>query len=114
MPIYEVSGVQYSGKWNLQAQAQAEAARKWPEPPGPTFKVYVWGFNYGGALGVGNTTNYSSPVQVGALTDWASVAVGGGKSCLAIKFDGSLYAWGQNSSGELGVGNTTIILLRYK
>ena len=44
MPIYEVSGVQYSGKWNLQAQAQAEAARKWPEPPGPTFKVYVWGF----------------------------------------------------------------------
>jgi alpha-tubulin suppressor-like RCC1 family protein len=29
-----------------------------------------WGYNFNGRLGVGNTTNYSSPVQIGALTTW--------------------------------------------
>jgi alpha-tubulin suppressor-like RCC1 family protein len=36
--------------------------------------LWSWGWNdYGGRLGQGNTTDRSSPVQVGALTDWLSV-----------------------------------------
>jgi len=52
-------------------------------------------------LGAADTTNRSSPTQVGALTDWEKLAVGA-KSGLAIKTDGSLWAWGANAFGETG------------
>ena len=67
------SGVQYSGKWTKSQQMQAIAAGTWPEPP-VIGKLYAWGYNNFGTLGQGNTTNYSSPVQVGALTTWSNVA----------------------------------------
>ncbi len=44
-------------------------------------------------------------MQVGTLTTWASV-IGGAFHTLAIKTDGTLWAWGENSSGPLGLGNT--------
>ena len=52
-------------------------------------------------LGAADTTNRSSPTQVGALTDWEKLAVGA-KSGLAIKTDGALWAWGSNVFGETG------------
>jgi len=57
-------------------------------------------------LGLGNTTYYSSPKQVGALTNWSSTA-SGGTSTLAITTNGFLWSWGGNSIGQLGLGNTT-------
>ena len=48
----------------------------------------------------------SSPVQVGALTNWASVSVGVGHM-VAVKTNGTLWAWGQNTSGQLGDGTNT-------
>jgi len=45
----------------------------------PTTKLWSWGSNNWGQLGLGNTTNRSSPVQVGALTDWSKIAGGGSK-----------------------------------
>ena len=69
--------------------------------------LWTWGgYNVFGQLGQGNTTNYSSPVQVGALTNWASVTCGRFHTA-AIKTDGTLWAWGYNNDGELGLGNTT-------
>ena len=41
-----------------------------------TYELYSWGANASGQLGLGNTTNYSSPKQVGALTTWLSTACG--------------------------------------
>ena len=38
--------------------------------------LYAWGQNGQGQLAQGNTTNYSSPVQVGALTSWGSLLKG--------------------------------------
>ena len=64
--------------------------------------MWSWGYGAGGQLGLGNLTSYSSPKQIGALTTWASVSIGG-----AIKTDGTLWTWGGNSTGELGLGNTT-------
>jgi alpha-tubulin suppressor-like RCC1 family protein len=55
---------------------------------------------------VGNTTNYSSPIQLGALTTWLNVAAGYDGS-LATKTDGTLWSWGKNTDGQLGLGNTT-------
>ncbi len=68
--------------------------------------LWAWGFNIVGNLGLGDTANRSSPVQVGALTTWASTACGSNHT-LAIKTDGTLWAWGQNNEGQLGLGNTT-------
>ena len=60
-----------------------------------------------GELGVGTTTaRVSSPVQVGSLTDWDRIT-GGNGSILAIKTDGTLWAWGKNSSADLGLGDKT-------
>ena len=70
--------------------------------------LWAWGRNQYGQLGLGDTTSRSSPVQIGTDTDWARVAIGAqAYSGFAIKTDGTLYAWGQNSSGQLGLGDTT-------
>jgi alpha-tubulin suppressor-like RCC1 family protein len=98
------SGVQYSGIWTMQQVNSAIAAGTWPVPPAP--KLYSWGSSFAGQLGLGNTTSYSSPKQVGTLTAWLNVAAGEGSS-LATKTDGTLWSWGNNSSGQLGLGNTT-------
>ena len=44
------------------------------EPP-PVYYLWSWGVNSSGQLGQGNTTHRSSPVQVGALTNWSSINV---------------------------------------
>ena len=70
------------------------------------YEMYAWGYNGDGQLGLGDTTNRSSPVQVGALTTWSQVA-GGLTHTLATTTGGALYAWGNNNEGRLGLGNTT-------
>ena len=67
--------------------------------------LWAWGNNAYGQLGKGNTTKYSSPVQVGSLTNWATPSMGFHSLC--VKTDGTLWAWGANFLGELGLGDTT-------
>ena len=71
--------------------------------------IWTWGENNLGQLGLGNITNYSSPKQVGALTTWSAIAVGGFGSnhTVAKKTDGTLWTWGYNNRGQLGLGNVT-------
>ncbi|PYU34560.1 MAG: hypothetical protein DMG31_05865 [Acidobacteria bacterium] len=71
--------------------------------------VWAWGHNQYGELGNGTYTNNDTPVQVlgpggvGFLT--GVTALGGGQyHSLALKSDGTVWAWGQNTSGELGNG----------
>lgn len=80
--------------------------------------LWVWGGSYNnyGQLGLGNTINYSSPTQVGALTNWLTVSAGNYSSA-AIKTDGTLWTsgWsrssgqgnGKNSSSPTQVGSST-------
>lgn len=66
-----------------------------------------WGSNFGGRLGDGSTTNQVSPVSVvGGFTDWCQVSAGYDHS-LGITGTGVVWAWGENSFGELGDGTTS-------
>ena len=69
--------------------------------------LWTWGDNLTGGLGQNTpgATDRSSPVQVGALTNWSKVSVGV-KCCMAVKTDGTLWSWGYNSDGQGGRGDT--------
>ena len=68
--------------------------------------MWFWGYAGSGVSGLGNTTNYSSPKQIGALTTWSKIAFSAGH-CIAVNTAGQLYSWGNNNSGQLGINNTT-------
>ena len=69
--------------------------------------IYAWGQNSVGQLAQGgNLTHRSSPIQIGSLTNWKQVSSGDGQTS-AVKTDGTLWSWGYNIVGQLGLGNTT-------
>ncbi|MDR1775567.1 MAG: Ig-like domain-containing protein [Actinomycetes bacterium] len=68
--------------------------------------LWAWGGNTAGQLGDSAAPYYCShPYQVGTDTDWKQVSASGTQS-LAIKTDGTLWAWGANSYGQSGNGGT--------
>jgi len=70
--------------------------------------VWVWGSNGNGQLGIG-TYQYlekCKPVQVPGLDNIIQVAAGS-SHCLALKVDGTVWAWGWNQYGQLGDGKLT-------
>ena len=75
----------------------------------------AWGANTYGVLGNGHTSNSIFPIDVtssGALSGKTIVAISaGGYFSLALCSDGTLAAWGSNSSGEFGNGNNTSSLV---
>ena len=76
-----------------------------PPPPPPDTTLWAWGWNAFGQLGLGDYgPDRLSPTQVGSGTDWLSVAAGGGHT-LAVKADGTLWAWGASDYGMLGLGD---------
>ena len=86
----------------MQQVDAAIAAGTWTGLP----RLFTWGRSNFGQLGLGNLTYYSSPKQVGSLTDW-SVVASGVNNVSAVKKDGTLWIWGYNVNGQLGLGNTT-------
>lgn len=86
---------------------------------GKTFSVMlkedgtVWTVGNGsvGELGNGSTIIISEPTQVKIdantyLTDIVKVSAGA-QHALALKKDGSVWAWGEGANGRLGTGNAT-------
>lgn len=69
--------------------------------------LWAWGNATGGRLGLNSSTTYSSPVQVGALTNWKTVENNPFGTPLALKTDGTLWGWGQNPNGQMGLSIST-------
>ena len=68
--------------------------------------VWAWGSNETGALGNGGTVRSLAPVKVSGLTR-ASPSVGAvGLNSVAVKSDGTVWAWGWNHYGQLGNNST--------
>jgi len=71
--------------------------------------LWIWGQNNYGNLG-NNTSGFayrSSPVQLGTETNWASVSVN--THVLGLKTDGTIWSWGNNDAGQLGIGNIAFV-----
>ncbi len=69
--------------------------------------VWSWGRNLEGQLGIGSFSfdRHATPVQVPGLTGVTAIAAVQWHS-LALKSDGTVAAWGSNTSGQLGDGTT--------
>jgi alpha-tubulin suppressor-like RCC1 family protein len=70
--------------------------------------VWGWGANNQGQLGIGSQVPafVATPGQIPNLNEVASLAAGDGHS-LALRTDGTVWGWGRNFSGQLGLGNNT-------
>ena len=68
--------------------------------------AWGWGYNYDGEVGDGTGYNNKyTPVQVSGLTGVAAIE-GGERHTIAIKNDGTVWAWGYNAYGQVGDGTT--------
>ena len=79
--------------------------------------LWAWGNTSRGNLGDGTLTDwkemrsssyYIQPTPIKILDNVTSVAAGEWHG-MALKTDGSLWVWGENSSGEIGNGTITVI-----
>lgn len=69
--------------------------------------LWTWGSNLEKQLGIGNVSIASTykPIQIGVESNWKLIRCGGYNS-FAIKTNGTLWSWGANTSGQLGLNQS--------
>ncbi|WP_257462353.1 RCC1 domain-containing protein [Archangium lipolyticum] len=70
-------------------------------------RLYTWGQNTQGQLGLGDKEPRSTPVLVAELPRVASIVINSNTS-LAVLEDGTVWTWGANASGQLGLGTPPV------
>ena len=96
-----------SGDWAILAKSAGHKTRN-PIAIKTNGELWIWGENENGGLGQNNRTTYSSPVQVPGTwsTTVKPTGTGYGRATFAVKPDGTLWSWGANESGGLGINDT--------
>jgi alpha-tubulin suppressor-like RCC1 family protein len=93
------------GSLDTWASASLQGAGRFSIALTTSGKIYTWGKNQNGQLGLEDVASRSSPVQVGSGDTWKKIS-GGNAPTGAIKEDGTLWTWGRNLHGGLGLGDT--------
>ena len=75
--------------------------------------VYAWGSNESGQLGLPEDVLYSEPFTMEKLVSMSAVQVAAGYDhSVALTEDGSVWTWGANHAGQLGLGLEDTPILR--
>lgn len=69
-------------------------------------RLYAWGWNKFGQIGVGNNEDQNRPQHVEALTEPVEQVSCGWRHTVAITCNANVYAWGRGTSGQLGHGDS--------
>ena len=98
------------GVWDIQEVKDKQIQDEWGySAPGDPGGIWVWGDDGYGQTGQNNYDGpkLSSPTQIGTETTWDNIQAGW--SMMGVKSDGTLWTWGKNQTGSLGLneaGNT--------
>ena len=71
--------------------------------------MWSWGHGGAGILGQNDEIKRSSPTQVGTVSPtlyWTHLVQSGWKTIFGIKNDNTLWGWGYNADGQLGLNST--------
>ena len=72
-------------------------------------KIFTWGVNSFGVLGIGDTGDFYVDIPTDMTTQFGSETVteifGGPGATFALTESSKVFAWGYNSEGILGTGN---------
>lgn len=99
--------VMASSSTPLSGVVEAAAGRDFSMARKSDGSVWAWGGGASGELGNGTTpTSRATPGRVSGLTGVAAIA-GGRNHALALRSDGTVWSWGNNTSGQLGDGTVT-------
>ena len=77
-------------------------------------RVYSWGYNGYGQLGLGTTTNQVIPTSIDGIPAVSHIISNSNYTTYAITPDGDVYAWGNNCHGQVANGNKNNQLTPYK
>ncbi len=84
----------------------ASATFSWEARDAEYQPARTFGSNTWGQLGLGDSTNRTTPQPVGTENRWRTASAGDYHMC-AVRDDGTLWCWGYNGDGELGLGDAT-------
>jgi alpha-tubulin suppressor-like RCC1 family protein len=74
--------------------------------------LWAWGLNVEGRLGDQTTTARARPVEIPLPDVYQIVATDGSTAAIRTKNGGTLWAWGENHAGELGIDSTQLFVTK--